>query len=405
MHPRLLYRLTLVYALLFAIPGCGDGKEAYDGSGSGGDGNDSQQRESTDLEKWLRGEGPYALDQVQSTSSGDTQAPAENQVTWQQVREGAVTRTNPHTGVTWTILGIRTDEGERSRALQNAENALSNHPDIAGMVGLWAYNPPAILQAVEARDMLDQVTIVGFDEDVRTLDAIGQGKIVGTVVQNPYGFGFRSVEYLSATIRGEEVTVPEDRLLYVPTYVINPDNVAEFSSIVRQIRAGNGPQFAYDADRYDTSEEVSMHFVTNVADPFWELAKEGCELGADAFNARVTFFVPPNGQVAEQLQHVETMIVNGVDGLAISVRSPEGQVGMINQWCKELTVITVDSDAVESDRLFYLGTNNVAAGRQAGELLAEANPEGGKVMIFVGALDQANAYQRSQGVIDALFGQ
>jgi len=375
MTARLLYSFTLFYALFFALIGCGDGKEAYDSSGN-------------------------------DPANSDTQNPdAQGPVTWQMVQNGPITRTNPHTGVTWTILGIRTDEGDRTRAVQNAEATLSNHTDIAGMIGLWAYNPPAILQAVEARDMLDQVTIVGFDEDDRTLNGIGQGKIVGTVVQNPYEFGFRSVQYLSTTIRGGKVDVPDDGLMYIPTRMITRDNLGEFSSLIRRIRSGEGPTPEYDASQYDTTQAVSMHFVTNVADPFWELAREGCELGAGAFNARVTFFVPPTGQVAEQLQHVESMITNDVDGLAISVRSPEGQVEMVNDWCTKMSVITVDSDAAGSDRLFYLGTDNVAAGRQAGDLMAQANPEGGKVMIFVGALDQANAYQRSQGVIDALFGQ
>ena len=369
MTARLLTPLALIGALLLVVQGCGDSPEAYDASGNDSDSSDS------------------------------------GYVTWQQVRDGPVTRTNPETGVTWTILGIRTDEGDRTRALQNAESTLANHPDIAGMIGLWAYNPPAILDAVESRDMLDQVTIVGFDEDERTLSGIGQGKIVGTVVQNPYGFGFRSVQHLSAVIRDQDVAVPEDGLMYVPTYVVNTENVAEYSSLIRLMRDRRGPVLPYVADAYDATEGVSMHFVTNVADPFWELAKEGCELGAEHFNAEVTFFVPPTGQVAEQLAHVETMIVNEVDGLAISVRSPEGQVGMVNDWCEHMAVITVDSDAADSDRLFYLGTNNVAAGAQAGQMLADANPDGGKVMIFVGALDQANAYQRSQGVIDALFGQ
>jgi ribose transport system substrate-binding protein len=99
------------------------------------------------------------------------------------------------------------------------------------------------------------------------------------------------------------------------------------------------------------------------------------------------------------------MIVNNVDGLAISVKEPTGQTTDINAWCKDLKVITVDSDAPDSDRLYYIGTDNVAAGKQAGELLAAAAPEGGKVMIFVGDLTQANANERAQGVINALLGQ
>lgn len=336
---------------------------------------------------------------------GKKQDGGDGKVTWQQVRDGAVTRTNPDTGVTWTIVGIRTDSADRSKAKQNAEDALATHPDMAGMVGLWAYNPPAILQAVEARDMLDQIKIVGFDEDPVTLNAISEGKIVGTVVQNPYEFGFRSVEYLSAVIRGQEVDIPDNKLMYVPTRMITGENVAEFDALTKRIRAGEGPTPEYDAAKYKTDKKVSIHFVTNVDDPFWKLAESGCDLAAEKFNADVVFYIPPTGQVSEQKVHVESMIVNKNDGLAISVKDPTGQVQDLNEWAKKMKVITVDSDAPGSDRLFYLGTDNVSAGRQAGDMLAKAVPKGGKVMIFVGELSQANANERAQGVIDALFGQ
>ena len=75
---------------------------------------------------------------------------------------------------------------------------------------------------------------------------------------------------------------------------------------------------------------------------------------------------------------------------------------MLNTWAKKASIITVDSDAPNSDRLFYLGTNNVEAGRQAGELLKEALPDGGKVMVFVGVGDQANAVERYQGLKEAV---
>jgi ribose transport system substrate-binding protein len=334
---------------------------------------------------------------------GDSGPADGEKVTWEHVRDNAVTRTNPDTGVEWTIVSIRTDGGDQLRAKQNAEDALSAHPDLIGMVGLWQYNPPAILQAVEARGVADQVKVVGFDEHELTLKAIAEGNCVGTIVQNPYEFGFRSVEYLAATIRSQGEDVPEFN--FVPTRKITKDNVVDFQAEVAAILAGQGPTPEYDADKYDTSEKVTMQFVTNLTNPFWDFSDFGCQRAAEKFNAQVEFYQPPNGQISEQKTRVESMIVNEVDGLAISVKEPKGQTSDINEWCKKMKVITVDSDAPDSDRLYYIGTDNIAAGRQAGELLAEAAPEGGKVMIFVGDLTQANANERAQGVINALLGQ
>ena len=46
---------------------------------------------------------------------------------------------------------------------------------------------------------------------------------------------------------------------------------------------------------------------------------------------------------------------------------------------------------------------NYLAGRMCGELVKEAMPDGGSVMLFVGRLEQLNARQRQQGVIDELL--
>ncbi|GIT30306.1 MAG: hypothetical protein Ct9H300mP1_23520 [Planctomycetaceae bacterium] len=49
--------------------------------------------------------------------------------------------------------------------------------------------------------------------------------------------------------------------------------------------------------------------------------------------------------------------------------------------------------------------DNYTAGRMCGELIREALPKGGKVMLFIGRLEQDNARLRRQGVIDALLGR
>ena len=49
----------------------------------------------------------------------------------------------------------------------------------------------------------------------------------------------------------------------------------------------------------------------------------------------------------------------------------------------------------DSDRACYIGTNNFDAGKQAGGLIKEVLPNGGKIMLFVGNLDAQNAKDRS----------
>lgn len=149
-------------------------------------------------------------------------------------------------------------------------------------------------------------------------------------------------------------------------------------------------------------DTIRLAYVTNGIDPFWNIAAAGVQQGAADFGVECEVLMPPKGLVDQQ-RMIETQLANGVDGLAISPIDAENQVDFINKACAATNVITQDSDAPDSDRLCFIGMDNYKAGRQAGQLVKEVLPEGGGVMIFVGRLEQLNARQRRQGVIDELL--
>jgi len=148
-----------------------------------------------------------------------------------------------------------------------------------------------------------------------------------------------------------------------------------------------------------------LAFVTNNASDFWVIARKGTEkAAADIPNIQVEFRIPADGTAAEQQRVVDDLLASGVDGIAISPVDPKNQVAMLNRAAAQTLVVTQDSDAPDTNRVCYIGTDNVAAGRQAGELVKEALPQGGKIMVFVGVLDASNAQQRYQGLKEALNG-
>lgn len=154
-----------------------------------------------------------------------------------------------------------------------------------------------------------------------------------------------------------------------------------------------------------TGKRFKVAFVTNNASDFWAIARKGCEKAdAELPNIDVDFKIPPDGSAGEQRRLIDDLMAKGVQGIAISPVDPANQTQMINDIAKQVVVVTQDSDAPQSDRTCYIGTDNVAAGRQAGELIKEALPNGGKIMLFVGKLDARNAQERSQGIKEALQG-
>jgi ribose transport system substrate-binding protein len=146
---------------------------------------------------------------------------------------GAKDAQGPKVG-NYEILATLTDDVSQAKCKANAEDILTQHagtePEKLCLVGLWAYNPPAMLQAVKDRGLVGKVKIVGFDEDTQTLAGIEEGAILGTIVQNPYEFGSASIKLLADVVAGDKTGIPAGGIRYVPHRVISPANVAEFKA-------------------------------------------------------------------------------------------------------------------------------------------------------------------------------
>lgn len=305
----------------------------------------------------------------------------------------------------YTVLGILTDNQDNSKAKENAETTLLRHPDVACLVGLWSQNTPMILAALRSSDAIGKVAVVGFDEHPDTLAGIRDGVVYGTIVQQPYAFGYRSVQWLTTLAKGGSVDVPETGMIIIPHRAITADNVNQFSADVDAMKAGNGPLLAEGEEANLNGKGIKVAYITNSLDPFWTLADAGCKRAAQQFGCEVEVQMPSTGSIEEQKRFLESDAAAGLDGIAISPIDPENQVKMINDACEATTVICQDSDAPASRREFYLGTSNYLAGRAAGQLIKEVVPDGGEVMLFVGKMEVLNAQQRSQGIIDELAGK
>lgn len=134
------------------------------------------------------------------------------------------------------IIDVRTDEADAAKAKSNAADTLSKYPDIAGLVGLWSYNTPAILNAVRDAGKLDKVAIIGFDEEDQTLQGVKDGHIFGTVVQQPFGFTLDAVKRMVLLIRGDKSQIPADKKAIFPTQKIQKDQVDKYWEELRTLR-------------------------------------------------------------------------------------------------------------------------------------------------------------------------
>ena len=137
------------------------------------------------------------------------------------------------------IIDLMTDDANPGTARENAYQALKKYPDIAGMVGLWSYNGPAIVQALRPEGKLNAVKIVCFDDEPDTLAAIKEGAIFGSVAQQPYEYGYQAVKTAAQILKGDRSIIPASKKIFIPTVVIQANNVDEYSKKVKQLLAGS----------------------------------------------------------------------------------------------------------------------------------------------------------------------
>jgi ribose transport system substrate-binding protein len=148
-------------------------------------------------------------------------------------------------------------------------------------------------------------------------------------------------------------------------------------------------------------------FVTNNSTDFWNIGEKGLRKAEREFpNVKVSMFRPLKGEVADQQRFLEDIMVQGFDGVAISPINPDAMTGTFETVASKMPLVTTDSDAPKSPRKVYVGTNNVEAGKTAGntaiEALKAAGITKGKAALFVGRIDMQNAIERKKGIDETL---
>jgi ribose transport system substrate-binding protein len=153
----------------------------------------------------------------------------------------------------------------------------------------------------------------------------------------------------------------------------------------------------------DAPRKPKLAFVTNCVAEFWTVGSFGVEAAKAEFGVDAVVRMPANGTAEEQKRILEDLLAKGVDGIAVSPKDPENMTALLDKVAGRALLVTHDSDAPKSKRLCYVGMDNYDAGRLCGQLVEQALPDGGAVVLFVGNLDQDNARRRRQGVIDELL--
>jgi ribose transport system substrate-binding protein len=136
------------------------------------------------------------------------------------------------------LVDVRGDDIDQTRAKRNVEDTLAANPEINCMVGFYSYNPPRIYEALKEAGKLGQITVIAFDEDPITLGGVKEGTIAGTVVQQPYEWGYQGMKLMAKYLEGDKSGIPDSKLLIVPTKIIDKSNVEQFEADLKAAIGG-----------------------------------------------------------------------------------------------------------------------------------------------------------------------
>jgi ribose transport system substrate-binding protein len=149
-------------------------------------------------------------------------------------------------------------------------------------------------------------------------------------------------------------------------------------------------------------EKPRVAFVTNNASEFWRIARAGFDKAVKEFDVEGEFRIPAGGTAAEQKAILEDLVTKGVQGIAVSPVDPKNQTPTLNEIAKRAILICHDSDAAQSDRVLYVGTNNYMAGRAAGKLIKEVLGPGKTPKVVDTRTDNTDRSRAKSNVQDIL---
>src|SRR5690606_9871988 len=132
------------------------------------------------------------------------------------------------------LIDVRGDDVDFARARANVDDVLVANPEVDCMVGFYSYNPPKIYEALQAAGKLGEITVIAFDEDPVTLGAVREGSFAGTIVQDPYQWGYQGMKLMASYLEGDKSGVPADGLIIVPTKIVDKSNVDAFEKELRE---------------------------------------------------------------------------------------------------------------------------------------------------------------------------
>jgi ribose transport system substrate-binding protein len=153
---------------------------------------------------------------------------------------------------------------------------------------------------------------------------------------------------------------------------------------------------------FHTEDERYFFIAANITLPYWQEAQAGFQDAGRVLGVKVEFKGPDSYNVDDELAEFRKAVDQRPSGIAVSPIRPEIFNKEINAAIQAgIPVICVDSDAPESRRVMFVGTDNYQAGLESGRRIAELLHGEGRI-VLIAVSGQFNQTERLRGVEEVL---
>jgi ribose transport system substrate-binding protein len=153
---------------------------------------------------------------------------------------------------------------------------------------------------------------------------------------------------------------------------------------------------------YHQKEELYYFISANINIPYWQEAQAGLLDAAKEMGVKAEMDGPTTLSPKDELDSFQKAVALKPAGILVSVSNAELFKGPIDAAVQQgIPVICIDSDAPDSKRILFVGTDNFRAGQESAKRMADILKGQGQVVIIT-IPGQSNLDERVRGVNETL---
>lgn len=184
---------------------------------------------------------------------------------------------------------------------------------------------------------------------------------------------------------------------------VNPEIQARIQQIIRE--TGFSPNMAASALKRSSNGLRLGVMLPSLSNHFYEdilLGIRNAERHYAQYGVSVTLRHLPNLTADAQIQTIEQLMEQGLDGLALTaIDSPE-VIAYIDKFSEQIPIVTYNTDFTHSRRLCFVGQEHLSAGRTAGNLLCNSLRRPGRIVPLISYTNILAHTQRVAGLRSVL---